>query len=214
MFVDNNYLRTSSNGAKEVAVVVDEAPTTTAGEATVTAFRSDGPAQPEDPAIRLAAVDHLLSQLHDFMRQMKRGVATLEGLRRDGIEYAAYGLLAHLVMDGPKRTTALAEAVHADPSTVSRQTAALVRHGLLERRPDPEDGRASILAATPDGERVFRDNRREHVQWMAETLHGWSMAEVEQLAGLLARLNGNVCDFFRTHEARGGTVLDFRGRKS
>ena len=44
---------------------------------------------------------------------------------------------------------ALAAAVHSDPSTVSRQVAALVRAGLIERQADPEDGRASVLVPTP-----------------------------------------------------------------
>lgn len=138
---------------------------------------------------RLAAVDQLGRQLMRFVRQMKRGAAQFAGQQKDGIEYAAYGLLAHLVVEGPRRTTALAEAVHADPSTVSRQTAALVRHGLLERRPDPVDGRASILAATPEGERIFSDNRQRHNETMAGILSEWSLPDVRLLVDLLDRLN-------------------------
>ena len=65
-----------------------------------------------------------------------------------GFDRSAIILLKTLVLNGPTRSSALAAAVHSDPSTVSRQVAALVRDGLLERQADQEDGRASLIAAT------------------------------------------------------------------
>lgn len=147
-------------------------------------------------AERLSAIDELGRELIRFLRLVKRRGAQLAGQQRDGIEYAAYGLLAHLIVAGPQRTTSLAEAMHVDLSTVSRQTSALVRHGLLERRPDPVDGRACILTATPEGERVFRDNRERHNETMAEVLGGWSLPDVRRLVTLLDRLNGD----FEAHD--------------
>jgi DNA-binding MarR family transcriptional regulator len=141
---------------------------------------------------RDTAVVRLADQLLRFVLVVKRGMARFGGPNREGIEYPAYGLLARLVTDGPRRTTALAEAVYADPSTVSRQTAALIRHGLVERRPDPEDGRASILAPTEDGFRAFLDNQRRHNENMARILSGWTETDVHQLATLLARLNADM----------------------
>ncbi|HEX3592035.1 MAG TPA: MarR family winged helix-turn-helix transcriptional regulator [Pseudonocardiaceae bacterium] len=149
------------------------------------------------------AVVRLADQLMRFVLVVKRGMARFAGPTRDGIEYPAYGLLARLVTDGPRRTTALAEAVYADTSTVSRQTAALIRHGLVERRPDPADGRASILAPTDDGLRVFHDNRRRHNENMATILAGWSDQDVECLAMLLARLNSDFEAHQRAHDSHG-----------
>jgi len=204
-----------SNGAKEVAVVVDDTPTTAADEATVTALTTDDPPHRDDTAQRAAAVGELINELTGFIRQMKRGMVRISATtRRDGVEYAAFGLLAHLVTEGPKRTTALAESVHADPSTVSRQTAALVRHGLLERRPDPEDGRASILAATPDGERVFHEHRTEHCVRMADILAGWPVADVQRLTNLLTRLNRDSNAYYQqTEHDQPGSVIELRGRR-
>jgi DNA-binding MarR family transcriptional regulator len=141
---------------------------------------------------RSAEVTELADQLMRFLLTAKRAMAKFGGPNKDGIEYPAYGLLARLVCDGPVRMTALAEAVHSDPSTVSRQTAALIRHGLVERRADPVDGRASLLAPTAAGERVFSDNRRRHNENMAKILSGWSSDEVRSLAVLLARLNTDL----------------------
>ena len=150
---------------------------------------------------RLAAAADLGSQCTRFIRLVRKIGANLTFQRNDGIESAAYALLAVAVVAGPQRLTVLAEAVHADPSTVSRQTAALVRHGLLERRADPADGRASLLVATPDGVRVFEDNKRLRSQMLATALGEWSVTDLAALTVLLERLNtdleGGVDTFFR-----------------
>jgi DNA-binding MarR family transcriptional regulator len=153
--------------------------------------------QPSSAVVRLA------DQLMRFVLVVKRGTARFGGPNRDGIEYPAYGLLARLVTDGPRRMTSLAEASYVDTSTVSRQTSALIRHGLVERRPDPEDGRASILAPTPDGLRAFHDNRRRHNENMARMLAGWSEEDVHRLAALLARLNTDIEAHQRTQHTDG-----------
>jgi DNA-binding MarR family transcriptional regulator len=162
-----------------------------------------------------AEVRRLADQLMRFVLIAKRRMARFGGQTKDGIEYPAYGLLARLVHDGPLRMTALAEAVHADPSTVSRQVGALIRHGLVARRADPEDGRASILVPTCDGERVFEDNRRRHNENMAGILSEWSVEDVRSLAELLTRLNTDIEAHQRTHDITEGhshTGLEGRER--
>jgi DNA-binding MarR family transcriptional regulator len=77
--------------------------------------------------------------------------------------------------------------VHSDPSTISRQVAHLVRLGLVERTADPEDGRATLLAATDEGRRVFEENRRVRIERIAEMLDDWSVADRHKLAELLGR---------------------------
>jgi DNA-binding MarR family transcriptional regulator len=163
---------------------------------------------------RAADIRRLSDELMRFLVIAKRRMARFGGQTKDGIEYAAYGLLAHLVTGGPLRTTALADAVHADPSTVSRQTAALIRHGLVERRADPVDGRASMLVPTPEGERVFEDNRMRHNENMAQILARWTPEEVRSLAVLLARLNTDVEAHQRGQDGSQGhhTSLERRGR--
>ncbi|MGH3438301.1 MAG: MarR family winged helix-turn-helix transcriptional regulator [Sciscionella sp.] len=138
---------------------------------------------------RLDAADRLGYQMVRFIRLISRIGAHLAAHQKDGIESAAYALLAHLVLDGPRRTTALAEAMHSDPSTVSRQSAALVRNGLVERRPDPEDGRACLLAATAHGERTFEHNRRQRDAHIATMLAGWPDADIHRLVDLLDSFN-------------------------
>jgi DNA-binding MarR family transcriptional regulator len=110
----------------------------------------------------------------------------------DGIERAAYSILFHLINDGPQRTSKLAESLHAEISTISRQSSALVQHGLVERQADPEDGRACLLAPTAEGLRVFEENRKQRNKWLAEVLADWPEADRRTLTELLGRLNTGI----------------------
>jgi DNA-binding MarR family transcriptional regulator len=92
--------------------------------------------------------------------------------------------LAHL---GPSRSSALAAAIHSDPSTVSRQVAALVRDGLVERMADQEDGRASLLAATPAGKALLEDIRTRMGLSLARMVKHWAPEEIERFVELFER---------------------------
>jgi DNA-binding MarR family transcriptional regulator len=134
----------------------------------------------------------ILNQLVRFMRLSKRAATRFASAHVDGIEQAAYVILYVLVSEGPRRTTALAEAIHSDTSTVSRQVGALVRHGLVERQADPADGRACLLAATPRGVECFEAHRRARTAEMMQVLANWSNSDLNEGATLLDRLNGEL----------------------
>lgn len=114
----------------------------------------------------------------------------------EGHESAALGVLVHLVGTGPQRATALAGAMHADPSTVSRQVAHLVENGKVERRPDPADGRACLLAATEDGELAFHRLRCRRDDYLAGVIAHWSPQDRAQLHTLLDRFVTDLTESF------------------
>ena len=148
------------------------------------------PPLPEGVDDRWNTSDRIGHQLIRLIRLLERRHPAKIG--PDGVERAAYVLLARLVLEGPRRSNALAEAVHSDPSTVSRQVAALVRVGLVERRSDPDDGRASLLAATDEGHRVFEANRDLRNQQISSMTAGWPEEDRETLAALLTRFTAEI----------------------
>lgn len=135
----------------------------------------------------LALADDVSGQLIRLVRLMDRRQAQYQAEHPDAVERATYFLLVHLVKGGPQRAGALAEAVHSDPSTISRQVAHLVRLGFVERMADPEDGRATLLTATDEGRRVFEENRRMRIERFAEMLSDWSAEDRRRFAELLGR---------------------------
>ncbi len=148
----------------------------------------------------LDTADAVGTQLIRLVRLMERGHAQYQADNPDTVERATYHLLVHLVKDGPRRAGALAEAVHSDPSTISRQIGHLVKLGYVERTADPVDGRATLLAATAEGRRVFEENRRLRNENIARMLAHWSEDDREVLSELLSRFTTD----FESYKARSG----------
>jgi DNA-binding MarR family transcriptional regulator len=140
----------------------------------------------------LATADAVSTELISLMRLLERGRAQYQADHPDAVERATYLLLVHLVKGGPRRAGALAEAVHSDPSTISRQIGHLVKLGLVERTADPVDGRATLLVATTEGLRVFEENRRLRNETFARILTDWSDPDRTALAEMLARLTTSI----------------------
>jgi DNA-binding MarR family transcriptional regulator len=103
-------------------------------------------------------------------------------------------LLARLVVGGERRATDLAAEAMLDLSTVSRQVRSLVDRGLVERRPDPEDGRGTLLAATDAGRAAFDEYRRQRNAEMAELLADWSPRDRYDVVRLIGRLNEDLAE--------------------
>lgn len=136
-----------------------------------------------------AAVEELSQAIVRLTRASHAMRVQMSSRARDGIEWAAYSLLFQLVVDGPSRSSALAEAAGVDPSTVSRQVAELVAAGVVERRPDPEDGRALLLVATDKGRALYDAKRAHRIDIFSRIVEGWPAADVRTLTELLTRFN-------------------------
>jgi len=140
----------------------------------------------------LDIADELGQQLVHFVRLINRAKSQVSAQGPDGIERAAYAILFCLIYEGPQRTSRLAESLHSEISTVSRQSSSLVQHGLVKRQADPDDGRACLLAPTAEGLRVFEENRKQRNQWLAEVLADWTEEDRRNLNTLLGRLNTGI----------------------
>ena len=149
----------------------------------MTAQTTDRPAR--DDVIRVA--DTLIDLLRSFNRTRARMLAAAA----HDVEWSAHILLKCASLEGPIRASALAEAVQSDPSTVSRQVAALVKDGLLERRADPEDGRASLLVTTPKAQAVLAEHDDIRIEHFTRMLTGWTHAELREFAAMLERFTGD-----------------------
>lgn len=64
-------------------------------------------------------------------------------------------VLFELAHDGPLKPSWLVNHLGLDPAYVSRILKRFTALGLVERTPDPDDGRGAIMALTPHGREVF-----------------------------------------------------------
>ena len=118
-----------------------------------------------------------------------------------GAEFSALLLLFPLLHMGPLRVTDLAEVKQADPSTVSRQAAQLVKAGLARREADPVDGRASRLAVTPAGEVACGQLRAARHALLSQVLSDWPADRVTAFADMFNDFNSSVEAHLRTDPA-------------
>ncbi len=144
-----------------------------------------------------AAVSAVADNVVELMRTFTRARARLLAAAEHDVEWSAQVLLKVLSSEGPMRAGAVAECLRSDPSTVSRQVAALIKEGLLERRADPDDGRASLLVLTPKADALLAEHDRIRLDYFAEIVSDWSDAELEQFAGQLHRF---TTKYIETHE--------------
>lgn len=71
---------------------------------------------------------------------------------------------------------------------VSGIAAQLVKEGLVDRRPIPDNRRTFMVKLTPKGRRVFARMAQQHEQWVIQLLGHLDRDEVDQLMRLLSRV--------------------------
>jgi DNA-binding MarR family transcriptional regulator len=131
-----------------------------------------------------------------LLRAVRRSRARQMAAAGDDMGSVTQMLLRTVSVDGPMRASALATGVHSDLSTVSRQVAALVSGGLLERRADPADGRACLLAVTDAGHATIAAHEHARTEFFTRVLDGWGTDDLSRFAQLLERF---TADYETTH---------------
>ena len=149
-----------------------------------------GGGRTNDPAVAAQeAFGRLEREIALLLRRARVISERLAGELHPDLDGSAYGLLALLQDLGPLRAGDLVVRLGQDKSTVSRQVAKLVELGLVDRTADPVDGRAQVLAPSPEGSaRLARIREARRSRWAAD-LADWPTADVATLAELLARIN-------------------------
>ncbi|MFC8124244.1 MarR family winged helix-turn-helix transcriptional regulator [Streptomyces sp. NPDC057302] len=108
------------------------------------------------------------------------------------LDRSAYILLSRIQMDGPMSIGQLTDAFGLDASTLNRQTAAMLRAGLVERIPDPDGGMARKFRISAEGARQLDADRFEYTQGLEKVLDNWSADDVATFAGFLQRFNSDI----------------------
>lgn len=76
----------------------------------------------------------------------------------------------------------LAVAERVRPQSMAQTVAELEAEGLVERRPDPEDGRRALVKLTKQGRATLEADRRARDGWLAQAIeHDLSAGEQDVL---------------------------------
>jgi DNA-binding MarR family transcriptional regulator len=119
------------------------------------------------PGIRKAMLDFVGAYLLDFETSAQRAGLTLAQARVLGFAAVKASSMKEI-----------AAQFGCDPSNLTAKVDRLIALGLVERRPDPDDGRVKLIAATPEG--VAASAALCHSRdWLAEVLGGLSPEEAK-----------------------------------
>ncbi|WP_406297044.1 MarR family transcriptional regulator [Embleya sp. NBC_00888] len=136
--------------------------------------------------------DRLQHEVALFARRAEQTRLGAVGELRNSMDRAAYLLLGRLEAGGPMGVKALAQAMTIDSSTVTRQVTPLVEQGLVDRVPNPDDGRAVLLELSAEGRDRLHQVRHARQRLMAEICEGWSMDDRERFTELLTLFNASM----------------------
>jgi DNA-binding MarR family transcriptional regulator len=117
-----------------------------------------------------------------LQRRKEDGVSTAELTTTQALA------LRTVVLAGPLRVGALAEALGVTVATASRTVDALVVRGFVRRNADPADARAVRVLPTPRGRREHRLRRQRFVGALARLSDELSEVERRRLAESLETL--------------------------
>src|SRR5580692_11286058 len=130
----------------------------------------------EDPDVEQVAAALLLS-IGLLRRQLRQAPVTGE------LTLPESAALTRLDRGGPATASALARLEQISPQSMGATLGALEARGLIERRPDPGDGRRAVLSVTGAGSRLLRDKRNARTERLAKALSaGFTPAEIQLLA--------------------------------
>ncbi len=133
------------------------------------------------------ALSHTLVRVMKIMTAMKHQAPR----QHAAVDPSHYPLLFCL-SGTPQRVSAVADTIHSDVSTVSRQVSHLVQHGLLEKIGDPVDGRAQLLSLSSSGREVIDKVVLGRGRWFGELLASWSDQDVRAFDAYLTRFGDDL----------------------
>jgi len=143
----------------------------------------------DDDRERADAVHALEAEFGDLIARFRRLI--LENAERlsPGMLPGAYKVFTTIARHHPVTTSALAEMLLIDKGQLSRTVRELEQLGLVERTPDPADGRSSLLSPTAEGLARLENARRPQEHRLYKVLESWDLDEIRQLTRLLHALS-------------------------
>ena len=111
----------------------------------------------------------------------------------DQLSFIELAVLSRLHRDGPATASQLANGERVTAQAVGAAIGALHQRGLVQRTPDPQDRRKTVVSLTDPGRSAFTVREQTVIDRMVQAVAGCTAGERRQLAAaapLLERLAG------------------------
>ena len=124
-----------------------------------------------------------------MIRRIRRIIRERAHAVHPDLQSSSYLMLSWLAQHGPQRASSMAEAFDIDKGAISRQVQHLVDLGLVDRAPDPADGRATLVSVSPDARSRMSAVADERRRWLDDRLRDWTEDDLTEITTLLGRYN-------------------------
>lgn len=135
--------------------------------------------------------DETLESLELEIAMFVRAIRNEHGVpdKNQELRRASYLILLLLKRKGPSGVKAIAETLHLDISTVSRQAAGLMDEGLLNRTQSDTDRRSYLYELNAEGTDALIKSRPGRQQRFSNMINEWDDSEINEFARLLHKFN-------------------------
>jgi DNA-binding MarR family transcriptional regulator len=137
---------------------------------------------------RTEAVRALEAEFGELINRFRRVIAENAHRVSPGMLPGAYKVFTTIVRRESITLSALAETLAADKGQISRAVRELEQLGLIERTPDPDDGRSALLSPTPAGLERLAAARAPQERTLVDALEEWPIDDIRNLSRLLHAL--------------------------
>lgn len=144
------------------------------------------PAQARDSSLTETAAKLRMAIVRTARRLRQEAAAETSGLTP-----TSTATLATIERFGPLTPSEAAQIEHVKRPTMTRALGCLEREGLIERTPDPADGRSSLVAINAAGRerlRRLRGRKNAYLARRMRELTGEEIATLERAAEILDRM--------------------------
>jgi DNA-binding MarR family transcriptional regulator len=137
--------------------------------------------KPQTPNSELNVADFAVA-----MENLTRIFIRLPSIEK--LSFTTLSVLHTLSKKSPMRLTELIATEQVTQSAITQLVTRLERDGLVERKPDPSDGRAVLVHITPQGAEVIDSRRDERISGIARLVEGLTPEESCAISAALPAL--------------------------
>lgn len=138
---------------------------------------------------RTEGLRELEGEVGVMIRRVRRVIGERARAVHPDLLPASYLMLGYVRDHGPVRASVVGSVFDIDKGAISRQVQHLIDLGLLDRSPDPDDGRATLLAASADAVRRLEEVADQRRVQLAERLGDWTAEDLADFTAALRRYN-------------------------
>ncbi|MGF1723361.1 MarR family winged helix-turn-helix transcriptional regulator [Photobacterium nomapromontoriensis] len=132
----------------------------------------------------LETLNQLLTEFYDKMSSWEQSV-----VKETGYSLAQVHTIEVLGVSGQLRMKELANKLSITTGTLTIQVDKLVKAGLIERLPHPDDRRAIVVALTREGQAIHKHHNQLHLELIADITANIEEGEQTLLIQSLTKMN-------------------------